>query len=60
VVVDDCGQPRPRGRAVGFEDQDVELGVVGLPEGVGLAGAVPPGQLEPVPERRLSLLGEGA
>jgi hypothetical protein len=59
VVVDHRGQPRPRGRPIGVEDQDVELGVVGLPEGVGPAGTVPPDQLEPVPERRLSLLGEG-
>ena len=31
IVIDDGGQPRPLRLTVGIENQDIELGVVGLP-----------------------------
>lgn len=51
-------QPRPRFLAAGVEDQNVELGMIGLPDGVRPIGAVPVHQLELVAESGGALMRE--
>ena len=59
VVVNDRGQPGPRGFAVRIDDKDVEAGVVGLPERVRPLGAVAVDQLEAVTVGGRALQREG-
>jgi hypothetical protein len=51
AVVEHDGQPRPRRRAGLVEDEQVEFGVVGLPDLVRPLGLAPVDQLVAVPQR---------
>ena len=58
VIVHDYCQPRPCGLAVGVQDQDVQLRVICLPQGVWLFGAVAKDRLIVIPERRGAVVGK--
>src|SRR3546814_7091926 len=52
-------QPRPHRATAGIEDQDIELGVIGLPDRIGVFGAVPMHQLELVAEGGSTFMCQG-
>jgi len=58
IVVDHRREPGPGFFAVRVDDQNVELGVVGLPGRVGPIGAMAMHQLIAVAERRLAFMRE--
>ncbi len=57
VVLHD-GQPRPGRGAVGVEDEQVEFGVVGLPDHVRALGLAAVDQFVAVPQRHRAVMGE--
>ena len=58
VVVEDDGQPGPRGLAALVEDPDVQRRVVGLPDLVGSAGLAAIEQVEALAVHLRALVGE--
>ena len=58
IIVDHGGEPRLGSRAVGTEQQNVERGVIGLPDRVGPIGFPPVYQLECVAIRFRPVMGE--
>ncbi|AOF95319.1 hypothetical protein BSY17_4168 (plasmid) [Sphingobium sp. RAC03] len=59
VIVQHRRQPRPHRATAGIEDQDIELGVIGLPDRIGVFGAVPMHQLELVAEGGSTFMCQG-
>ena len=59
IVIDDGGQPRPLRLTVGIENQDIELGVVGLPGRIGSFRPMPINELESVPVRCMTFMRQG-
>lgn len=58
IVVDHGRQPRPNFLAVGVEDQNVELGMIGLPGRVRPLGAMPMDQFVSVTESGFAFMSE--
>lgn len=58
VIVEHEGQPGPGRRAAGVQHEDVEQGMIGLPDGIRPLGAVTVDQFEAVPIRRGPVMGE--
>ncbi len=52
-------KPRPLRLTVGIENQDIELGVVGLPGCIGSFRAMPINELESIPVRCMTLMCQG-
>jgi hypothetical protein len=59
MVVEDDGQPRARRAAVAIQDEDVELGVVGLPQVVRVPGLAAVDQLVLVAQGGRAFVGQG-
>jgi hypothetical protein len=58
MIVDHARQPRAHRRPVRVEDQEIQLGVVGLPERIGPLGTVAVDQFETAAEGGLTLMSE--
>src|SRR5271165_618931 len=58
MVIEDGGQPRPLRLTVGIQNQDIELGVIGLPGRIRSFRPMPVNKLELVSVSRMTLMGQ--
>ena len=59
IIIDDDCEPWPRGLAVRVHDQDIERGVIGLPERIRRFGAMPVNEFVAVAKCRHPFVRQG-